>query len=399
MPGIEIAVKNIMNSYMSYEQSFKVKQSIYEQRQWGVHVGASSPYGYYKKPRSNKLYVDSVAAEIVQRIFRYTLEGKGRMEIARLLNMENVFTPGDYKKSKRNPDYVKKKEWTDATVIYVLKNKAYIGTLISGRNYRPEMGKRYVKRVPEEEWVVMGNAHEAIIPEKDFYAAQKTFKEYDHLFEGTGELLSGLLSCGHCRRALLSRKKRTGIFYYCDSHRINPERYQCNLEYISSDDLEEVIFQVIRMKIKVMADLKKMLQKTVALKKMRLMDGDEPILIETPEGQLKKQKKILYERYRNGSIELEHYLKEKERINAKLVKSSKEREDSENGESYRNQEDIVNFDFIDSLLCFENHNELNQEMLQTFIKRIYVYDKKHIEIVFRCEDEFEAVIKDMENLI
>ena len=48
VPGIEIAVKNIMNSYMSQEQSYKIKKSIYQQRKTGEHVGAGTPYGYKK---------------------------------------------------------------------------------------------------------------------------------------------------------------------------------------------------------------------------------------------------------------------------------------------------------------------------------------------------------------
>ena len=183
VPGIEIAVKNIMNSYMSQEQSYKIKKSIYQQRKTGEHVGAGTPYGYKKiRGCGNQLLVDHEAAFIVQRIFRMALEGYGRSEIARILNAEGVPTPGDYKQCKkyhRDPP-VKERDWSNAAVSHILKNEAYIGTAVSGQHYRPEMGKRYVKAAPRQQWEIIENAHPAIIGRGDFQKVQEGFKKTDH---------------------------------------------------------------------------------------------------------------------------------------------------------------------------------------------------------------------------
>ena len=110
------------------------------------------------------------------------LEGYGRSEIARILNAEGVPTPGDYKQCKkyhRDPP-VKEKDWSNAAVSHILKNEAYIGTAVSGQHYRPEMGKRYVKAAPRQQWEIIENAHPAIIGRGDFQKVQEGFKKTDH---------------------------------------------------------------------------------------------------------------------------------------------------------------------------------------------------------------------------
>ena len=41
-------------------------------------------------------------------------------------------------------------------------------------------------------------------------------------------------------------------------------------------------------------------------------------------------------------------------------------------------------------------NKLSHELVQAFIKQIVVYDENRIKIVFNFQDEFQSVIREME---
>lgn len=56
----------------------------------GEHIASNPPYGYVKDPQDKKKWiVDEEAAKVVQRIFNLCIAGKGPMQIAKILRMEN----------------------------------------------------------------------------------------------------------------------------------------------------------------------------------------------------------------------------------------------------------------------------------------------------------------------
>lgn len=389
VPGIDIAVKNIMNSYMSQDQSYKSKKSIYQQRKTGEHVGASAPYGYKKIcGYGNKLFIDYETAFIVKRIFRMTLEGAGRSEIARILNMEGVLTPGDYKRCKKhhmNPP-VKERDWSDAAISNILKNEAYIGTAISGQHYRPEMGKRYVKMAPRQQWEIVENAHPVIIGRDDFQKVQEGFKKTDHRqFARSNELLSGLLSCGHCKKALMLRNKPDGRYCYCDSHRMNPE-YDCNRELIPLKDLEETVLTVIK-------SLLQLVNVNASIRKAESFytEKNKYTSAQLEGGELKEDllqiKKKMYEEYKKGKISLKAYKEGKEKLmsrcNTPDISDTNRKLEEEKAENIRKE-------FRNLAAKYKDIDCLTKEMLKDFVKRIYVYDKKHINIEFKYKDLFSG---------
>lgn len=385
VPGIDIAVKNIMNSYMSQEQSYKVKKSIYQQRQTGEHVGASVPYGYKKlEGYRNKLFVDDEAAAVVTRIFRMTLEGMGRTEIARILNIEGILTPGDYKKSKKSGDnlFIRNKDWSAAAVTNILKNEAYIGTAVSGQHYRPEMGKRYVKRACREDCVIIKNAYPVIINEADFQKVQAGFKAFDDGFKKSDELLSGLLSCGHCGKAMAMRKKADGRYCYCDSHRVNP-LYECNRELISLKVMEETVLQVVKAQL-CLVKVNDSIRNAVASVKKKTDQGADSAAPETRE-MLQQKKKALYEEYKAEKISLEVYTRKKQEINYKLdfLENREVVRDEHDIESERKQAEIR-----DLAEKYKDLDYLTRDMLGDLVKRIYIYDKNRIRIEFKYQDLF-----------
>lgn len=68
-------------------------------------MASSPPYGYMKDPDDkNRWIVDEEAAEVVRRIFKLTLEGKGPFQICKILEADKVEIPA-YRKTERPLSY------------------------------------------------------------------------------------------------------------------------------------------------------------------------------------------------------------------------------------------------------------------------------------------------------
>ena len=108
---------NIMNEWFVRDTSKKIKAVLKSRGSSGnAHTSNIPPYGYLKDPENpDHWIIDEEAAEVVRRIYRMTIEGKGPYQIARELSEEKIERPSYYlgKKglgnhaSKGNEEYQK----------------------------------------------------------------------------------------------------------------------------------------------------------------------------------------------------------------------------------------------------------------------------------------------------
>lgn len=93
------------------------------------------PYGYKKDPDNpRKWIIDEEAAEIVRRIYRLCVEGKGIETTARILQEGGILTPTQYWESKGIRKGGKKSQdtpckWCKTTITKILTLREYTGTL------------------------------------------------------------------------------------------------------------------------------------------------------------------------------------------------------------------------------------------------------------------------------
>ena len=139
-------------------------------------------------------------ARIVSRIFDMAEAGKGMTEITKTLNDEGILSP-------------KGKLWGKTSVHTILVNEAYTGTLIWGVN-----AKDNAEPVRVEE------AFPAIVTKNQFSRVSKlmrsrTPKTSHPRRVGSTYLLSGLVKCKACNRALSGQDAKSGQFayYVCQS--------------------------------------------------------------------------------------------------------------------------------------------------------------------------------------
>lgn len=83
---------NIMNEWFVRDTSKKIKAVLKSRGSSGnAHTSNIPPYGYLKDPENpDHWIIDEEAAEVVRRIYRMTIEGKGPYQIARELSEEKL---------------------------------------------------------------------------------------------------------------------------------------------------------------------------------------------------------------------------------------------------------------------------------------------------------------------
>lgn len=214
---LTVSVKNIMNEAYCRDISIKTRTSLDIKRRNGDFVGAFPVYGYMKSEENKNLLVpDPYAARVVQDIFRMRLDGTSALRIATTLNDMGVLSPLAYKKNNGFPyakhGYTDKEDckWSATTVIRILQDETYTGTLVQGKQGTPHYKIKQMEQRPSSEWIRVPDAHEALIPKQDFELVQRirrldtrTSPKKDTVY-----LFSGILICGCCGARMTRKTNR-----------------------------------------------------------------------------------------------------------------------------------------------------------------------------------------------
>ena len=103
-------------------------------------------------------------------------------KIAGILNVEKVLTPNDYRIAKtgisgvRTPSHL----WHMTVLRTLLRNQAYIGKLVQHKTTTISYKNHKWQRRPEEEWIVIENAHEAIVSKELWDKVKEVEKAVGH---------------------------------------------------------------------------------------------------------------------------------------------------------------------------------------------------------------------------
>jgi len=226
--------------------SIRVRTAMAAQtREQGRYLGGRPPYGYRLGDagphpnkahaawgrRAHKLEPDPETAHVVRWIFAQRLAGHSVARIARALNEAGVPCPSAADPG-RNPHRTGN-AWALGTVATILGNPRYTGRQVWNRQRTDKdladpadvsLGHKDVQRwnLPDG-WVISARpAHEALVSEADFIAAQDVNAvRGPSPRTGPGEpqkrryLLAGLLKCGVCGRRMESAWSNGKPAYRC----------------------------------------------------------------------------------------------------------------------------------------------------------------------------------------
>ena len=255
--------RNIMNEYYARDTSRKIRSTFQSKGKSGKHLTGTVIYGYLWNEARDQWLVDPEAADVVKRIFAMTIEGYGPYQIASKLKEEKVLIPSAY--LARHGEGVNKNKtfkdvygWGSSTICNILEKREYLGHTINFKT-RKHFKDKKSHYVPEDEWTIFENTHEAIIDQQTFDLVQKIRGNVRRYPDGWGEAapLTGLLYCADCGGKMYVHRTNNGkriSQYTCSQYSKVPVGKLCTTQHRINED---VVLSLVSEMLKAIAEYAK----------------------------------------------------------------------------------------------------------------------------------------------
>ena len=314
MRSIAVPIQGVLNENHCAETSDKVREVFDMKRRNGEHIGSFAAYGYIKDPNDkNALVIDEEAAEVVRDIFTKFLDGMSKNAIVHYLNEHGVLSPATYKRERlglkyQNPsiDPAKRPLWGPVTITTILKNRMYCGDMVQGR-YRVKSYKIHVQEVvPEDEWYIVENTHEAIIDRDTFDKVQRLLLRDTRTAPQKKQiyLFSGFLRCADCGKAMTRSKVGGTFYYYCRTYK-DQSKSACTKHTIRHNRLEVAVLYAIQQQVYLAVDYTKTIERINRAPLVKSQSKKLADAIEQKERELAKiarYKQAIYQDWKDGEI-------------------------------------------------------------------------------------------------
>ncbi len=402
--SLVVPVKNFVNDSYSRDISGKVRSHQKIKREKGEFIGAFAVFGYKKsEDNRNQLVPDDYAADIVKKIFAWKIEGYSNLAIAKRLDEMGILSPMEYKKlcgEKFQTSFVTeaKARWSSVAIKRILTNETYIGTLVQGKEEKINYKVKKSVRKPEDEWVRVPKAHEAIISNEDFEIVQDLLKVDTRAVSGEkkAHIYAGLLLCGDCMEPMTRRinryKGRETVAFICSTQNNGGS---CSRHAISEEDLNFLVLTGLRQQVALFLDKSRVLEKIeqmeIHFEEVAAFDKE----IQKLHGEQDKYLNLraaLYEDLKKGIITEEDF---------KNFREIYEKRYRELQKSISSQEETIKKLFQSGITAGINLERMKNVMqitaldrttLISFVKRILVYEDKRVYLELRYKELFSKML-------
>ena len=228
------AIIESLDEFYSENLAQEVLRGMREAASRGFWVSTYAPYGYRKvqvqdgSRKRPKLELDPPADGVVRRIFQMALLGTSTLDITKTLNKEGLVSP-------------QRGRWTKTTIHRILTNETYTGTLV--------WGTRAKDSVPP---VRVEDAFPAIISKGEFeqvaaILGSKAPAKIHPRRAASPYMLSGIVKCETCGKALTAHEAKSGQFTYYVCHSLLKQgQGACDTPRLNSKRFERMIIENIR---------------------------------------------------------------------------------------------------------------------------------------------------------
>ena len=255
--------RNIMNEYYARDTSRKIRSTFQSKGKSGKHLTGTVIYGYLWNEARDQWLVDPEAADVVKRIFAMTIDGYGPYQIASKLKEEKVLIPSAYLAQhgegvNKNKTFKDVYGWGSSTICNILEKREYLGHTINFKT-RKHFKDKKSHYVPEDEWTIFENTHEAIIDQQTFDLVQKIRGNVRRYPDGWGEAapLTGLLYCADCGGKMYVHRTNNGkriSQYTCSQYTKVPCGTLCKTQHRINED---VVLSLVSEMLKAIAEYAK----------------------------------------------------------------------------------------------------------------------------------------------
>ena len=246
--------KSVINEYYARDISKKIRTALRANAHDGHFLGGPPPYGYMKNPEDiHRLIPNPDTMDVVKEIFRLSAEGKSTPEIARLMSASGHKIPSAYTKEKygytHGRNYHDDHDWSATTIRSIIINRVYTGAMVGCKYTTQSFKSKKVIVVPEEDRIVVENAHEALVRKEVFDRIQSfmTTKKrgnksnYVNLFQG----MMVCADCGGSFSLIYGDRQAEYVGYNCAKHR----HAYCFNHYISIKNLQAIVLGEFQKKL------------------------------------------------------------------------------------------------------------------------------------------------------
>ena len=396
-----LPIRNFVNDQFSGDTSYKVRSNQKAMRSAGKYIGPYVGYGRRKAPYDKHvILIDDYAAGIIKDMIADLLAGYTVNKISERLNNRGVPAPADYKRMqginfKTSFQTGTKSKWTSKTVIRVLTDPMNIGTMVQGKRHRINYKVRKMIDKPVEEQDIKEGAVPPLITKDLFDNVQRLLLTDMKVSPGQEKvyLFSGFLYCGDCKKSMARRKLPNGVHYICSGYN---KGEGCTRHSVTESDLQVMIKKVIQTHIDTLMDMEKTLKfiDALELEAGEILRFDEDI--ENKYKELERYSKLeasLHKDRLDGVITSQEY------DEFKNIYSQRCRDVEEAIKSMKQEvekitlRDKENREWIRRFAEYRNIEELNRLVLVTLVDRIFIYENKRVEIIFRYQNEYECLLR------
>lgn len=373
------------NERRARDDSKNIKRNLREKIEQGKLI-VKPIYGYDEV--NKRLIVNEKTANVVKLVFDlYVNKGWGFNKIAKYLNTLSYKTPS----MERNyPNVRKTNIWSVQNIKRIISDVRYTGCYLGGTTEKISFKTKKTRMKPKEEWVIIPNMHEKIIPmdlwekaqalanQRGYYKGPKMVDKGDNIF-------SGILFCGKCGTHMYRRKvKNRPDIYLCKKYwREGKEKFEIRKNYgcTSHNTQAKLLDDFVKSLINEMLDNQEL--KKYVVENVRCVNVDRSVLekkilkLKEQRNNIKAKLSRIYDDKLNNIIpefifieKSKQFEKELNEVEANIENAIKRLNSLKD---LNDIETIVN-DAIENL----KKNELTREDVRKLVKKITVFDPNEI---------------------
>ena len=395
--SLDTSFRTLIYDLYSRDLSRRVKSAKKARAERGAFLSPYAPYGYVKDPENkNHLLVDAEAAEVIRRIFQMAADGAKTWEIAAALNGDGVSSPKNYKveagctrapwRSIQDENF-----WTASLIAKFLRDERYIGKTVYGKRIRDIVGSPHTVKISRNDWVIVPDRHEAIVPEALFEKAQAVMREYREyeVTSGSGNPLKRKVICGVCGHAMQRDSRKNGS-YRCVTKRLNAG-FDCSEDRIPESDILDAVIDTIQVYAQYAVSIDRLLQTRREQRQLDRKQAQRRLqTLQSRKAQLDERLQDLYERLVEGEISRESFAVQKKVLTAQteeitctvLELERKISGSDDNGNAV-----------IEQFKSYAGITALTKEISSDLLQSVTIYPDRRMDIRLNLADEIEALME------